>query len=34
LFDYIHWYNHIRIHSSLDYMTPIEFKTADLKKVV
>ncbi|SDY39494.1 Transposase InsO and inactivated derivatives [Eubacterium barkeri] len=25
LFDYIHWYNHIRIHGSLDYLTPIEY---------
>lgn len=26
LFDYINWYNNIRIHGSLNYMTPIEFK--------
>jgi transposase InsO family protein len=34
LFDYIHWYNHIRIHSSLNYMTPVEYKTNFLSKVV
>ena len=26
LFDYVHWYNNIRIHSSLDYLAPVEFR--------
>ncbi len=26
LFDYVNWYNNIRIHGSLDYMTPIEYR--------
>ncbi|MBP1916780.1 putative transposase [Lederbergia galactosidilyticus] len=26
LFDYVNWFNHIRIHGSLDYLTPIEYK--------
>lgn len=26
LFDYVNWYNNHRIHGSLDYMTPIEYK--------
>ncbi len=26
LFDYVNWYNSIRIHGSLNYLTPIEFK--------
>lgn len=26
LYDYVHWYNHIRIHSSLGYETPISYK--------
>jgi transposase InsO family protein len=34
LFDYVHWYNNIRIHSSLGYLTPVEYKEACLKKVV
>lgn len=34
LFDYVHWYNNIRIHSSLGYMTPIQYKRTDLKKTV
>jgi len=25
-FDYVHWYNHIRLHSTLDYMTPVEYR--------
>jgi len=24
--DYVHWYNHIRIHGTLGYVTPIQFK--------
>lgn len=27
-YDYIHWYNAKRIHGSLNYMTPLEFKDA------
>lgn len=34
LWDYIHWYNHHRIHSSLGYQTPIQYKENNLKKVV
>jgi putative transposase len=34
LSDYVHWYNHIRIHGSLGYLTPIEYKRRHLKKVV
>jgi transposase InsO family protein len=26
LSDYVHWYNHCRIHSTLGYMTPVEFR--------
>lgn len=28
LFDYVNWYNNLRIHGSLDYMTPSEFRDA------
>lgn len=30
LFDYVHWYNQIRIHGSLGYVTPSEYKLVDL----
>lgn len=30
LFDYVHWFNHIRIHGSLDYLTPMEYKSMNL----
>jgi len=26
LFEYVHWYNHKRYHSTLGYLTPMEFK--------
>ena len=26
LFDYVNWYNNIRIHGSLGYKTPIEYR--------
>lgn len=26
LFDYVNWFNNIRIHESLDYLTPREYK--------
>lgn len=34
LFDYVHWFNHIRIHSTLAYLSPSEFKARHLKKSV
>ena len=34
LADYVNWYNHHRIHSSLGYLTPKEFMLNTLKKVV
>jgi len=24
--DYVHWFNHIRIHGTLGYLTPVEYK--------
>ncbi|SFL82732.1 Integrase core domain-containing protein [Salibacterium qingdaonense] len=30
LFDYVHWFNPIRIHGSLDYLTPAEYKSKHL----
>lgn len=30
LFDYVHWFNNLRIHGSLDYLTPIEYKLQHL----
>ncbi len=29
LFDYVNWFNNIRIHGSLDYLTPKEYKNRD-----
>lgn len=34
LFDCVNWYNNHRIHSSLDYQTPIGYRIINLKKVV
>ena len=34
LADYINWFNHHRIHSSLHYLSPREFEKNTLKKVV
>lgn len=34
LFDYVHWYNHFRIHGTLGYLSPVQFKQTHLKKVV
>lgn len=28
--DYVHWYNNFRIHSTLGYMSPVEFRKAGL----
>lgn len=30
LFDYVNWYNNIRIHGSLNYLAPIEYKKVSL----
>ena len=30
LSDYVHWYNNFRIHSTLGYMSPVEFRKARL----
>jgi putative transposase len=30
LFDYVHWFNNLRIHGSLDYLTPTEYKLQHL----
>ncbi|WP_445661520.1 IS3 family transposase [Bacillus sp. FSL K6-3431] len=32
LFDYVHWYNNIRMHSSIDYLSPIEYRNLSFKK--
>lgn len=34
LFDYVHWYNNLRIHSSLNYLTPTEYKHKLLRESV
>ncbi|MCL2841791.1 MAG: IS3 family transposase, partial [Defluviitaleaceae bacterium] len=30
LMDYVHWFNNIRIHSSLGYISPVQFRTRTL----
>jgi transposase InsO family protein len=32
--DYVYWFNHNRIHGTLGYLNPNQFKLAHLKKVV
>jgi len=32
LADYVHWFNYIRIHGSLNYLTPTQFKLQPYKK--
>ncbi|MCP4160610.1 MAG: IS3 family transposase, partial [Deltaproteobacteria bacterium] len=34
LFDYVNWYNNKRIHGSLGYLTPMEFKIMMSEKKV
>jgi putative transposase len=31
LHDYVHWFNKLRIHGTLDYLSPIEYKLVHLK---
>ena len=30
---YVHWFNNIRIHGSLNYLSPVEFRQLALKKL-
>lgn len=32
--DYVHWFNHIRIHSTLGYVSPVDYKNKHLKEIV
>ena len=34
LFDYVNWYNNIRTHSTLGYLSPVTYRNLALKKVV
>ena len=34
LADYVNWYNNIRIHSSLGYLSPVQYKLDTLKRTV
>lgn len=34
LFDYVNWYNNYRLHGSLGYLTPVEYRENVLEKVV
>ena len=33
LWDYVNWYNHHRIHSSLGYQTPVQYRGNNLKNL-
>ena len=32
--DYVNWFNHLRIHGTLDYQSPVHYKQSLLKKIV
>lgn len=34
LFDYVNWWNHLRLHGTLDYETPIRFRNERLAKQI
>ena len=34
LYDYVNWFNKHRIHGTLGYLTPVQFRQMDLKKAV
>lgn len=33
LYDYVNWFNKHRIHETLDYMTPVQYRQEALKKL-
>ncbi|PKG23121.1 hypothetical protein CWS01_13705 [Niallia nealsonii] len=33
LYDYVNWFNYIRIHGTLEYLSPIEYKLKLLKNL-
>ena len=33
-FDYVNWFNKYRVHGTLGYLTPIQYRQQALKKVV
>ena len=34
LFDYVHWYNNLRMHGTLGYLSPVSYRNKALKKIV
>lgn len=32
-FDYVHWYNNIRMHGTLGYVSPVSYRNSALKKL-
>ncbi|OKL35264.1 IS3 family transposase [Domibacillus mangrovi] len=32
--DYVNWFNELRIHGTLGYVSPVDFREMSLKKVV
>ncbi|MFB5267684.1 IS3 family transposase, partial [Paenibacillus enshidis] len=34
LYDYVNWFNKHRIHGTLGYMTPVQYRQEALKKAV
>ncbi|GIN62525.1 hypothetical protein J27TS8_25180 [Robertmurraya siralis] len=32
--DDVYWFNHLRIHGTLDYLSPVKYKLTHLKKTV
>jgi transposase InsO family protein len=34
LFDYVNWYNNIRSHSTIGYLSPVGYRNLSLKKIV
>jgi transposase InsO family protein len=34
LFDYVNWYNNMRTHSTLGYLSPVTYRNEALKNIV